>query len=63
MSTDVVETIAAAYRWQRRLGNREIATAHCHIVVDPVRPDVWDANHADFVYGTWLSRAAEAAAR
>ena len=46
---DLARTIAEAYRWQRRLGNAEIASAHCHIVADPAHPDVWDANHADQV--------------
>lgn len=47
--TDLARTIAAAYRWQRRLGNTQIAAKHCHIVVDPSHPDVWDSNHADEV--------------
>jgi len=41
--------IADAYRWQRRLGHRVIETAHCGIVADAARPDLWDANHADAV--------------
>jgi GNAT superfamily N-acetyltransferase len=47
--TDLTRTIAEAYRWQRRLGNAQIAAPHCHIVADPSRPDVWDSNHADEV--------------
>lgn len=47
--TDLARTIAEAYRWQRRLGNTQIAAAHCHIVADPSHPDVWDSNHADEV--------------
>jgi len=47
--TDPVRTIAEAYRWQRRLGNTQIAAAHCHIVTDKAHPEVWDANHADEV--------------
>jgi GNAT superfamily N-acetyltransferase len=46
---DLVRAIAEAYRWQRRLGNTQIAVRHCHIVADPARPDVWDSNHADDV--------------
>jgi len=49
MTTDLARTIAEAYRWQRRLGNTQIAAAHCHIVVDQAHPDVWDSNHADEV--------------
>ena len=49
MSDRLARTIAEAYRWQRRLGHRAIAAAHCHIVADPAHPDVWDANHADDV--------------
>jgi GNAT superfamily N-acetyltransferase len=49
MSNQRARMIADAYRWHRRLGNREIAAAHCHIVADPARPEVWDANHADAV--------------
>jgi hypothetical protein len=49
IATDTAYAIADAYRWQRRLGNSNIATSHCHIVADPMRPDVWDANHADNV--------------
>jgi hypothetical protein len=44
--------IAEAYRWQRRLGHRVIETPHCAIVVDPAKPDLWDANHADDVTAT-----------
>ena len=47
--TDLARIIAEAYRWQRRLGNTQITTAHCHIVADPSHPNVWDANHADEV--------------
>ena len=49
MVNDLARTIAEAYRWQRRLGNAQIAAPHCHIVADPAHPDVWDANHADDV--------------
>jgi GNAT superfamily N-acetyltransferase len=49
MPIDLVRAIAEAYRWQRRLGNAQIASSHCHIVADLARPDVWDANHADEV--------------
>src|SRR5262245_61317414 len=49
MTTDPARIIAEAYRWQRRLGNTQIASAHCHIVADKTRPDVWDSNHADEV--------------
>jgi GNAT superfamily N-acetyltransferase len=49
MTTDLARTIAEAYRWQRRLGNTQIAAAHCHIVADQAHPDVWDSNHADEV--------------
>ncbi len=47
--TDLARSIAEAYRWQRRLGNTQIALPYCHIVADPVHPNVWDANHADEV--------------
>jgi len=49
MATDTAYAIADAYRWQRRLGNMNIAASHCHIVADPAHPNVWDANHADDV--------------
>jgi hypothetical protein len=49
MATDLARTIAEAYRWQRRLGNRQIAATHCHIVSDQAHPDLWDSNHADDV--------------
>lgn len=49
METDIAHAIADAYRWQRRLGNAVVAAPHCHIVANPLRPDVWDANHADNV--------------
>ena len=49
MTTDLARTIAEAYRWQRRLGNTQIAAAHCHIVADRAHPDIWDSNHADEV--------------
>lgn len=49
MTTDPVRAIAEAYRWQRRLGNTQIAAPHCHIVTDRAHPDVWDSNHADEV--------------
>jgi len=49
MTTDPARIIAEAYRWQRRLGNTQIAAAHCHIVTDKAHPDVWDSNHADEV--------------
>ncbi len=41
--------IAEAYRWQRRLGLDPVEAPGCHIVADPVHPNVWDANHADEV--------------
>jgi hypothetical protein len=41
MMTDLARTIAEAYRWQRRLGNAQIVAPHCHIVADPVHPNVW----------------------
>ena len=47
MVADMIRIIAEAYRWQRRLGNAQVAAAHCHIVADPAHPDVWDSNHAD----------------
>jgi GNAT superfamily N-acetyltransferase len=46
---NLAHTIVEAYRWQRRLGNAQIAASHCHIVAEPSRPDVWDSNHADEV--------------
>jgi hypothetical protein len=49
MATDLARTIAEAYRWQRRLGNRQIAATRCHIVFDEAHPDLWDSNHADDV--------------
>jgi GNAT superfamily N-acetyltransferase len=49
MATYLIRTIAEAYRWQRRLGNRLIAAPHCHIVSDAAHPSVWDLNHADDV--------------
>lgn len=49
MATDLARTISEAYRWQRRLGHRQIPTPYCHIVADPAHPDVWDSNHADAV--------------
>jgi GNAT superfamily N-acetyltransferase len=49
MVSDLARTITEAYRWQRRLGNTQIATTHCHIVADRTHPDVWDSNHADDV--------------
>jgi GNAT superfamily N-acetyltransferase len=49
MTNDLARTIAEAYRWQRRLGNTEIAAAHCHIVTNQARPEVWDSNHVDEV--------------
>jgi GNAT superfamily N-acetyltransferase len=49
MTTNLARTIAESYRWQRRLGNTQIAAPSCCIVVDPVHPDVWDSNHADDV--------------
>jgi GNAT superfamily N-acetyltransferase len=41
--------IAEAYRWQRRLGNAQVATDYCHITANQAHPDVWDSNHADDV--------------
>ena len=49
MTEDTARAIAEAYRWQRRLGNAVMETAHCHIVANPACPEVWDANHADAV--------------
>jgi hypothetical protein len=49
MATDTAYAIADAYRGQRRLGNISIAASHCHILIDPAHPNVWDANHADDV--------------
>jgi GNAT superfamily N-acetyltransferase len=49
MEGEIARAIAQAYRWQRRLGAVQIASSHCHIVVDPAHPDVWDSNHADEV--------------
>ena len=49
MPPDLACAVAEAYRWQRRLGNAQISSVHCHIVADPARPNVWDANHADQV--------------
>src|SRR5271156_4167915 len=49
MTTDLARMIAEAYRWQRRLGNTQIAAPGCCIVADPLHPDVWDSNHADDV--------------
>jgi GNAT superfamily N-acetyltransferase len=49
MTTDLARSIAEAYRWQRRLGNTQIAAKHCHIVADAAYPNVWDSNHADDV--------------
>lgn len=49
MANKLARAIADAYRRQRRLGNTESATAHCHIVADRTRPEVWDSNHADTV--------------
>jgi GNAT superfamily N-acetyltransferase len=49
IAKDTAYAIADAYRWQRRLGNFNIATSHCHIVADLIHPEVWDANHADNV--------------
>jgi hypothetical protein len=49
MATDTAYAITDAYRWQRRLGNINIAASHCHIVADPAHPNVWDANYADDV--------------
>lgn len=49
MNADLTRRIAEAYRWQRRLGNTQIAAPGCHLVVDPAHPDVWDSNHADEV--------------
>jgi GNAT superfamily N-acetyltransferase len=41
--------IARAYRWQRSLGNVRLVLPWCHLVKNPARPDVWDANHIDEV--------------
>ena len=49
MTTELARTIAEAYRWQRRLGHRQIVASHCQIVADPAHPNVWDSNHADNV--------------
>jgi GNAT superfamily N-acetyltransferase len=49
MTTDMARSIAEAYRWQRRLGHRQIVASHCQIVADPAHPNVWDSNHTDDV--------------
>ena len=49
MTNDLARRIAEAYRWQRGLGNSAVAAPHCHIVANPARPEIWDANHADAV--------------
>jgi glutathione S-transferase len=49
MGNHLPRTIADAYRWQRRLGNTQIESTHCHIVANRAYPDVWDSNHADEV--------------
>lgn len=41
--------IVEAYRWQRGLGNTVVDVPFGRIVVNPDRPEVWDANHADAV--------------
>ena len=46
---DTARIIAEAYRWQRRLGNIQFETPHCHIVANPAHPDVWDSTPADGV--------------
>lgn len=43
------EQIVQAYRWQRGLGNEVVQTPFARIVANVVRPEVWDANHADAV--------------
>lgn len=52
---ELAHTLAEAYRWQRRLGNAQIAAAHCHIVANPSHPGVWDSNHADQVTAQTVS--------
>jgi hypothetical protein len=47
MATNLARTMAEAYRWQRRLGNTQIAAPSCCIVADSVHPDEWDSNYAD----------------
>jgi hypothetical protein len=49
MPMELARLITEAYRWQRRLGATLIPAPYCYIVVDPERPDVWDANHVDEV--------------
>jgi GNAT superfamily N-acetyltransferase len=49
MTKQTARAIAEAYRWQRRLGNANVAAARCHIVANPAFPEVWEANHADEV--------------
>lgn len=39
--------IAETYRWHRGLGHSTRDLGHARIVVDPLHPNVWDANHAD----------------
>lgn len=48
-SADPLARLADAYRWQRRLGHDAVELEFCGIVADPLRPDLWDANHADNV--------------
>jgi GNAT superfamily N-acetyltransferase len=49
VSADEAFAVAEAYRWHRRLGNTTIGTPYCCIVANRLRPEVWDANHADDV--------------
>lgn len=48
-STELLRTIAEAYRWHHRLGNTVVKADHCHFIVDPSCPEVWDSNHVDEV--------------
>lgn len=41
--------VIEAYRWQRALGNSVVELPYGRIVLNPARPDVWDANHLDAV--------------
>ena len=44
---DLARRVAETYRWHRRLGARVVTAPHCRIVIDPVRPGVWESNHAE----------------
>lgn len=42
-----IRAIAETYRWHRGLGHGTRDLNYARIVVDPLHPNVWDANHAD----------------